>query len=76
MPIKEHDSVVLCRPLPEHGLRVGDVGAIVFVHRESAAYEVEFIAGDGNTVGVVTLKPEDIRCLDASEILHARRISA
>jgi hypothetical protein len=46
------------------------------VHRNNEAYEVEFIAGDGKTVGVVTLKPKDIRPLDASEILHARRISA
>ena len=30
----------------------------VFVHRNNGAYEVEFIAGDGQTVGVVTLKPE------------------
>ena len=76
MPIQEHDSVVLSRPLPEHGLQIGDVGAIVFVHCNNEAYEVEFITGDGNTVGVMTLKPEDIRRLDASEILLARRISA
>jgi hypothetical protein len=76
MPIKEHDFVVLFRPLPEHGLQIGDVGAIVFVHYNNEAYEVEFIASDGNTVGVMTLKTEDIRRLDASEILHARRISA
>ena len=76
MLIKEHDSVALSRSLPEHGLQIGDVGAVVFVHRNNEAYEVEFIAGDGKTVGVVTLKPEDIRRLDASEILHARRISA
>lgn len=76
MPIKEHDSVVLSRPLPEHGLQSGDVGAVVFVHRNNEAYEVEFIAGDGNAVGVMTLKLEDIRRLDASEILHARRSSA
>jgi hypothetical protein len=76
MPIKEHDSVVLARPLPEHGLQPGDVGAVVFVHRNSEAYEVEFIAGDGQAVGVVTLKPEEIRRLDPSDILHARRISA
>jgi hypothetical protein len=76
MPIKEHDAVVLSRPLPEHGLQIGDVGAVVFVHRNNEAYEAEFIAGDGNAVGVVTLKPEDIRRLDAGEVLHARRITA
>jgi len=53
------------QPLPEHGLQIGDVGAVVFVYRNSEAYEVEFIAGDGKTVGVLTLKPEDIRCLSA-----------
>jgi hypothetical protein len=62
-----HDSVVLSRPLPEHGLQIGDIGAVVFVHRNNEAYEVEFIAGDGNTAGVVTLKPEDIRRLDAAK---------
>jgi len=76
MPIEEHDSVVLSRPLPEHGLQIGGVGTVVFVHRNNEAYEVESVAGDGKTVGVVTLKPEDIRRLDASEMLQARRISA
>ena len=35
MLIKEHDSVALSRSLPEHGLQIGDVGAVVFVHRNS-----------------------------------------
>ena len=41
-----------------------------------AADLLKIVGSDGKTVGVVTLKPEDIRRLDASEILHARRISA
>jgi hypothetical protein len=65
MLIKEHDSVALSRSLPEHGLQIGDVGAVVFVHRNSEAYEVEFVAGDGKTVRIVTLKQEDIRRLSA-----------
>jgi len=65
MLIKEHDSVVLSRPLPEHGLQIGEVGAVVFVHRNSEAYEVEFVAGDGKTVGFVTLKQENICRLSA-----------
>lgn len=76
MAIKEHDSVVLAKPLPDHGLQAGDIGAVVFVHGDGRAYEVEFVAGDGTTLGLVTLKPEDVRPLDAAEILHARRISA
>lgn len=76
MAIKEHDAVVLARPIPGHGLQAGDIGAVVFIHREGEAYEVEFVAGDGSTLGLVTLAPEDVRPLDAAEIPHARRVSA
>jgi hypothetical protein len=38
--------------------------------------EVEFVTGDGRTVGVVTLEPAALRKLDAGEILHTRRVSA
>jgi hypothetical protein len=65
MLIKEHDSVVLSRPLSEHGLQIGEVGAVVFVHRTSEAYEIEFVAGYRKTVGFVTLKQENIRRLSA-----------
>jgi len=74
--MNEHDTVVLTRPLPDHGLQIGDVGAIVHIYGEQQAFEVEFVSGDGKTVAVVTLKPGDVRRLAESEILHARRISA
>jgi Domain of unknown function (DUF4926) len=51
MLIEEHDSVVLSRPLSEHGLQIGEVGAVVFVHRTSEAYEVDFVtAGAGKGI--------------------------
>ena len=74
--MKEHDCVVLSRPLPDTGLLAGDVGTIVHVYAGEQGYEVEFVSGGGETVAVVTLKPSDVRCLDQSEILHVRRISA
>jgi len=40
--IKELDSVVLTTDLPDLGLRQGDLGTVVLVHREGGAYEVEF----------------------------------
>jgi Domain of unknown function (DUF4926) len=76
MQIREHDTVVLSKALLELGLETGDIGAVVHVHGEGEAYEVEFVAGDGCTLGLVTLKPEEIRRLDARDILHARSISA
>lgn len=54
------DTVVLDRDLPEHGLKRGDVGAIVEVY-ESDAFEVEFLTASGRTGALVTLKFEDVR---------------
>lgn len=59
--IRELDSVVLVRNLPEHGLEAGDVGTVVYVYGEGEGYEVEFVGGEGETVAVITLGPEDIR---------------
>lgn len=72
----EHDTVVLTRPLPERGLEAGDVGSIVHVYRAGKGFEVEFVAGGGTTVAVVTLEPGDIRTVSPSEILHVRDIPA
>ena len=55
-------------------LEVGDVGVIVHRHAESA-FEVEFITGEGGTVAVVTLRSEDLRLIDAHEILHVRSLA-
>lgn len=46
------------------------------VRGNGAKFEVEFMTGDGQTVGVFTLEASDIRKLEGSEILHARRVSA
>lgn len=74
--MNEHDCVVLARPIPELALEEGDVGTIVFVYAGQHAYEVEFVSGDGVTLGVLTLVPEDLRPLTGGEILHARKTSS
>ncbi|NIR48543.1 DUF4926 domain-containing protein [candidate division KSB1 bacterium] len=53
--VKELDNVVLVADLPEYGLKEGDIGTVVLVHRNVEGYEVEFIALDGETVAVVLL---------------------
>ncbi len=73
--IHEHDTVVLTRDIPERSLRAGDVGAVVNVYEAGRAFEVEFVAGDGRTVAVLTLKPGDVRAVTEAEILHVRAIS-
>ncbi len=47
-PIRELDTVVLLRDLPETGLRVGDLGAVVMVYGLEAL-EVEFVTASGRT---------------------------
>ena len=71
--ITEHSTVVLEHDLPEAGLTTGDVGAVVFVHNEGKAYEVEFVDGDGSTIALVTLNAEEVRPLRTGELLHARK---
>lgn len=70
--IAELDTIVLTRDLPERGLAVGDVGAVVHAY-DTGAYEVEFVTGGGTTADVVTLTARDVRPIGAGEILHARQ---
>lgn len=73
--IKELDSVVLTDDLPESGLRAGDVGWIVAVHRDGAGYEVEFTTLSGETVSVETLAADRVRPVGRKEIAHARLVA-
>jgi len=72
--MEAHDTVVLTVDIPADRLRAGDVGTVVMVHRDHAAYEVEFMTLNGDTVAVVTLLPNQIRSLGKSEIAQARAL--
>ena len=71
MKFAELDTVVLRRDLPEHGLRAGDVGAVVDVYGEQGI-EVEFVQASGQTKALVTLSTSDVRALEANDILAVR----
>lgn len=73
--IEELDAVVLIHDVPEHGLREGDVGAVVHCYGNGAACEVEFVTGGGRTIAVLTLDRADIRAMRAGEILHVRQVA-
>jgi len=51
------DTVVFVHDVPQHGLRGGDVGAVVEVY-ENGTLEVEFVRPSGGTQALVTLTPE------------------
>jgi len=65
------DTVVLNRDLPEHGLRAGDLGAVVELYGTEGV-EVEFVRASGRTKAMVTLKPTDLRSVAENDILAVR----
>ena len=67
------DTVVLKRDLAEHGLRRGDLGAVVEVH-EGGALEVEFVAASGRTQALVTLKADDVRAVGDGDLIAVRKV--
>lgn len=74
--IKELDAVALTCDLPERGLVRGDVGAVVLVHGNGAAYEVEFVSYDGHTIALLTLERNQVRPLQTTDIPHARELAS
>ena len=67
------DTVVLKRNVPDAGLRVGDLGAIVEVH-DPDHFEVEFVAASGRTQALVTLGSDDIRHVNDSDLIAVRSL--
>ena len=60
MTFKPLDVVVLIKDLPRHGLKRGDLGAVVEVY-EPDALEVEFVTAPGKTEALLTLSAADVR---------------
>ena len=65
------DTVVLNRDLLQHGLRAGDLGAVVELYGADGV-EVEFVRASGETKALVTLKTSDLRSVADSDILAVR----
>jgi hypothetical protein len=76
MRIKEHDCVVLTKNLPEERLEAGDVGTVVHIHKDGAAYEVEFVTLAGRTVAVATVEASALRPVGTRDISHVRELQA
>ena len=73
--IQEHERVALSRGVPEQGLEADDVGTVVHVYKGGKAFEVEFVALNGQTVLVATLPASSVRPVTSREITHARSLA-
>ena len=71
MQFKHLETVVLDRDLPEHGLRRGDLGAVVEVY-EPDGLEVEFVTASGKTEALVTLRAGDVRSVGDRDLIAVR----
>ena len=70
----EHDRIVLTEDVSSEHLKAGDVGTILHVHRDGVAFEVEFLALDGNTAAVATVPATGLRAVTARDLTHARAL--
>ena len=62
--------------LPEQGLVVGDVGAVVHVFKDGQSFMVEFTTFDRTTVAITKVSANQVRALAHNEINHARTFDA
>jgi len=65
------ETVVLDRDLPEHGLRRGDLGAVVDVHAPNGL-DVEFVLASGKTQALVSLGNDDVRAVGDADLIAVR----
>lgn len=65
------DTVVLDRDIPEHGLRRGDLGAVVEIY-DPDGLEVEFVTASGRTAALVTLTTRDVRAVADDDLVSVR----
>ena len=70
--IEELKLVSLLEDLPKHGLQKGDLGTVVFIHKQGEAYEVEFMTLEGETISVITVLPHQVRQVGPREIAQSR----
>ena len=74
MKYKLLDTVVLARDLPQHGLRAGDLGAVVEVY-EPEGLDVEFVTASGKTQALVTLNVNDVRPVQENDLVAVRSVA-
>ena len=75
MSLKILDTVVVLSDLPTHGLKRGDIGAVVEIYAPEVV-EVEFVTAAGTTQAVVTLSTDQLRPVGPRDLLAVRQLDA
>lgn len=74
MNFKPLDVIVLNRDLESHGLKRGDLGAVVDVY-EPNALQIEFVTASGKTEALLTLDVADVRSVLDTDLVSVRPYS-
>jgi Domain of unknown function (DUF4926) len=76
MSLPEFSRGVVTRDIVESGLSAGDVGVIVHVHRnvnkKPIGYMLEMFNIDGDSLDVVSVGRDDVRCAAPTDRMHVR----
>ncbi len=75
MGIKRLDTVVLDEDVPSHGLKRGDIGAVVEIYGDEAL-DVEFVTASGLTQAILLLNRNQVRLVGPRDILAVRKPDA
>ena len=80
MIFQPFSRVILVQDIAEEGLVRGDMGTVVEFHPTtelySEGYEVEFFAGNGDTIAVLSVPVSALRAATRQDVLHVRQLSA
>lgn len=69
--IKELERIYLLADLAGTAFVKGDVGTVVYIYPDNQAYEIEFFALDGSTLGVETIRANQVKSANGiKKVLH------
>ncbi|MBI5879272.1 MAG: DUF4926 domain-containing protein [Chloroflexi bacterium] len=67
------EVIVATISAPADGVLAGDIGTVVEIYTvPTRAYDVEFVNPDGSTRALLTLAPEQVRRLSATDVMTTR----
>lgn len=79
MMFANFSRVILLKDFPETNLQAGDMGTVVECHEATPDYpegfEVEFFAGNGDSIAVLSVEASDLRSVTRQDIMHVRHTS-
>lgn len=68
-------TVIATASFPNHLVLAGDLGTVVEIYAvPRLAYEIEFVNPDGTTRALLTLAPDQVRCLSELDVLTTRQV--